>query len=417
MSANEIELTFIRCPSCKSLMPSTAVKCGMCGFDLGGEEDSFQPQQQEKKSRIRQNTFSGPIDDFAAPSVDSRENNDSSYFNPHAHIFNEPVEEPEYHEAIHREVAKQDSYVSPTSTQKYNEESQPKDREKSFFTQDERSARFDYPESSTDFDDLDSDDDSDEDEEVLDSVTERSRVQHAGGDEVDEENPVKKKRRRKRKKKKTTPQEDQAQSEATVESYESDAISAGKSVVVENSSNEVSRASFVEAKPLMTQREKPVERESFRLTEKTSTQQTSLSSTNNRATQSSQTSHKVVSASVSTQKIKGESEMLVGWFVNYSTNKKGTSFEIRLGRQFVGRQSLREDDLIIQDSAISTPHCLLQVDTYGNVMLQDLMSENGTFVKKTGESDFVQVDSSIELQHGDRVRLGSYEMVVCLIPN
>jgi hypothetical protein len=63
MSANEIELTFIRCPSCKNLMPSTAVKCGMCGFDLGGGDDVS--EEQQKKPRLRQKTFSARADELS----------------------------------------------------------------------------------------------------------------------------------------------------------------------------------------------------------------------------------------------------------------------------------------------------------------------------------------------------------------
>ena len=105
----------------------------------------------------------------------------------------------------------------------------------------------------------------------------------------------------------------------------------------------------------------------------------------------------------------------MGWLVNYAQNSAGTSIEIRSGKYFVARQRLRDDDLVIPDSAISTPHCLLKASK-GTLQIQDLMSEQGTYVKKSGSSTFVPVDEASILEHGDRIKFGAFEVVVCLVP-
>ena len=106
---------------------------------------------------------------------------------------------------------------------------------------------------------------------------------------------------------------------------------------------------------------------------------------------------------------------LVGWLVNFSQNEKGAGLEIRSGRFFIGNQRLRDGDIVISDSAVSTPHCLVQA-TRGSFQVQDLMSEQGTFVKRRGTDSFVSVVNPIKLAHGDILRLGSYEVTVILIP-
>jgi len=106
--------------------------------------------------------------------------------------------------------------------------------------------------------------------------------------------------------------------------------------------------------------------------------------------------------------------ILVGWLVSYSNNSNGFSIELRTGKFFVAKQKLREDDLIIPDSAISTPHCLIKVSK-GSLQVQDLMSENGTTVKKKGTNSYVPSDEVSAVEHGDKLKFGAYELSVCLV--
>jgi hypothetical protein len=107
---------------------------------------------------------------------------------------------------------------------------------------------------------------------------------------------------------------------------------------------------------------------------------------------------------------------LVGWLVNYDQDAKGVAGEIRSGKFFIGRQRLRKHDMVIGDSAISTPHCLMAASCSGGLVVQDLMSDQGTFIKKRGAGSFVKVQDSTKVEHGDCLRFGGYEVLVCLVP-
>ena len=42
--------------------------------------------------------------------------------------------------------------------------------------------------------------------------------------------------------------------------------------------------------------------------------------------------------------------------------------------------------------------------------------ENGTWIKKAGESDYKELVEAQPVEHGDHLRLGDFEVLVCLIP-
>jgi len=102
--------------------------------------------------------------------------------------------------------------------------------------------------------------------------------------------------------------------------------------------------------------------------------------------------------------------------VSYSNDTNGFSIELRTGKFFVAKQKLRENDLIIPDSAISTPHCLLKISR-GSLQIQDLMSEQGTYVMKKSSSSFVSSEEVEAVEHGDKLKFGAFELLVCLVPD
>ncbi len=107
---------------------------------------------------------------------------------------------------------------------------------------------------------------------------------------------------------------------------------------------------------------------------------------------------------------------LTGWFVHFSANPHGVSQEIRSGRYFISGQRLKETDLVVDHASVSTPHCVVQTSPDTGLKVQDLLSENGTFVRRVGETDYVQYSDAVEINHGDWLRIGSYEIMVCLVP-
>lgn len=106
--------------------------------------------------------------------------------------------------------------------------------------------------------------------------------------------------------------------------------------------------------------------------------------------------------------------VLVGWFVRWDGDAKGSSREIRSGRYFISGEQLRPTDLVIAEAGLSVPHCLMRAGN-GSLMIQDLMSESGTEIKRAN-GGFQSVDEACAVQHGDIVRFGDFEVMVCLLP-
>lgn len=59
MSTDSTELTFVRCSSCRSLVPAVSTRCRMCGASLDAASDES-AEQDDKSSRVRQRTMSKP---------------------------------------------------------------------------------------------------------------------------------------------------------------------------------------------------------------------------------------------------------------------------------------------------------------------------------------------------------------------
>lgn len=105
--------------------------------------------------------------------------------------------------------------------------------------------------------------------------------------------------------------------------------------------------------------------------------------------------------------------VLHGWLVNY-TDPEGVSVELREGRFFASRSSLKASDLIVDDPSVSTPHALIVVGKEG-VTIQDLMSEKGVFHRAAEGVAYSKEIDSFEVHHGDWVRLGDVEFLVSMI--
>jgi hypothetical protein len=117
--------------------------------------------------------------------------------------------------------------------------------------------------------------------------------------------------------------------------------------------------------------------------------------------------------SVDENLVEGE---LVGWFVNYERDSKGIATELRSGRFMVTQERLRSTDMLIRHDTVSTPHCMVKALSGQGIELQDLMSENGTWLKRDGESNFHKHTDPVMVGNGDIVRFGSYEVLICLVP-
>lgn len=106
---------------------------------------------------------------------------------------------------------------------------------------------------------------------------------------------------------------------------------------------------------------------------------------------------------------------LFGWLVSFE-NPDGRAIELRGGRFFITGSNIRESDLILEDQSISTPHALMSIKDRG-LMIQDLMSERGTFIRSSGDSQYRREEGIIEVEHGDWIRFGDVEFLVVVVPS
>jgi hypothetical protein len=106
---------------------------------------------------------------------------------------------------------------------------------------------------------------------------------------------------------------------------------------------------------------------------------------------------------------------LFGWFVSYE-NPDGRAIELREGKFFVTGSSIRSTDLILEDPSISTPHALMAVSADGGLVIQDLMSDRGVFVRSSGGGGYRREEGTVHVAHGDWVRFGDVEFLVIVVP-
>ena len=110
-----------------------------------------------------------------------------------------------------------------------------------------------------------------------------------------------------------------------------------------------------------------------------------------------------------------EKQSLIGWFVSYN-NQLGSSMELRSGRYFISRNQIKDHDILIDDSSVSTPHALLVLDSETGIHVQDLLSEEGVFVRRAGSAEYEQVADTEVLENGDWIRFGKVEYLLVLVP-
>lgn len=106
---------------------------------------------------------------------------------------------------------------------------------------------------------------------------------------------------------------------------------------------------------------------------------------------------------------------LFGWLVSYDKSE-GNSLELREGKFFVTRNSLKKTDLILADDSVSTPHAMITVNQELGFQLQDLMSEQGVFVKRRDAEDYDLIEDIEVIENGDWVRFGKVEYLVVFLP-
>lgn len=104
---------------------------------------------------------------------------------------------------------------------------------------------------------------------------------------------------------------------------------------------------------------------------------------------------------------------LGGFLVSYQYEPLGTFWPLATGANLVGRAGSGRPDLDvgIADGTVSTEHVSIAIDARG-VTVQDLGSRNGSALNGA----LLPPRVPTPLRHGDRLRLGSFETIVVLVP-
>jgi hypothetical protein len=109
---------------------------------------------------------------------------------------------------------------------------------------------------------------------------------------------------------------------------------------------------------------------------------------------------------------------IVGFLIGFDTEPNGEVFEIRAGRFLVtSRPTDHGEYLLIDDETISPLHAIIRATTEGKVQVLDQLSEYGTGIFRAGsEAEEDVAGTMAAVGHGDIIRFGKREFVVCLVP-
>ena len=112
-----------------------------------------------------------------------------------------------------------------------------------------------------------------------------------------------------------------------------------------------------------------------------------------------------------------EKNKLIGWLVSYEIDPKGKPFEIRVGRTLItSEKPPHNDSILLQSPDISAPHLAIKASSDHKLFIQDIFSNNGSFLVKSGTNNEVPVTTTTEVSHGDLIKIGkSTKFKVCLI--
>ena len=427
MAGEDSDLQFIRCPGCRSLVPAAATRCRMCGQLLEQRRDEDN-DQLVKKTRVRQRTMSVSEDEREALKTRAIEDGPEA-FEEDGDPF--PVEaEQEYTD----EEPELPAHVEVRGAQpgEIRREIRPRDLD---------DTRFDEESSVV------ADEDDEESDEAFDASSEGDAEDDAAGEAVGDPNgePGRKKRRRRRRKKKGAQQVQPSEPFAAPPPAAPDPVDPGPRQAPRFG---WSRPEHVEAPRAERPRSDWSRPEPERAPQREESRPFRVGQENGRPAHEPRPAPvaeeprpfiapRVEPAPVPVREAMREQPRpvevaprepagsetphratdgdLIGWLVTPDEYGRSVSRELRVGRYFVSRQRLRPTDIVFENPSISMPQCLLDATAEG-VAVQDLMSDRGTFIRRYGTEKFARVENTVQVSHGDTVRFGEFDVLVCLVP-
>ncbi|MCB0332782.1 MAG: FHA domain-containing protein [Bdellovibrionales bacterium] len=356
MSTDSTELTFVRCPSCRSLVPAVSTRCRMCGASLDTEADmqgEETPAQDEASGRVRQRTMSQGKSNLTSTAEQIREEMEE---------IDDSLEEEDLEDDLEMDSDYDDGplddplsgYIeevdeSPEPSHRATSEAQEEPAE---VLKPTRNGTAEKPQEQT------------KPAVRIESGTKRGGLSFN--------------------KKEVAPPKEvafESQVEPEYEEVEEEVVEE----IVEQRAEPIRQAPQPRQEPRREQRDSHV-----REPEK-----------------ASKPSQGVTPA-------KGPQQgRLFGWLVSYA-NPEGEAIELREGRFFVTASSLKQSDMVIEEESISTPHALVTISERG-FEVQDLMSERGVHVRGREEDTYQREEEVVTVEHGDWLRFGDVEFLVTLI--
>ena len=446
MATDTTELTFVRCPECRSLVPAMSTRCRMCGAGLGTElkPDSGNTPPSSATGRVRQKTTTtASASDFNEQVKLARADEVAP---PVEKIAKTPLDE---------FLDEDDSDLVETSPEPVEQAVEEKAAQASSAADEDEFDDFDELDDIDDIDDFEDFDDFDEPAEAVEEAYEAVETAPAAPVvEVKAETPS---MSPKKKLDSATLEEAQKKVESMGVTPQPKQLESKPRVVVEQGRGKFSKGlSFgapnrfdakqkpeqkveqkVEPKKMEQRVEQkvapkvevpvePVEIFEPEVNEQVIEQEVEMKpqmkeapvdpiveapAARPRVAQAMPTSKEGAKDAVKRGEQLGR---IFGWLVSY-VDSNGSSIELREGRFFVSSTQLRNTDLVLEDDTISTPHAMFTIGTDTGILIQDLKSDRGIFVRTADATAYRREYDTVVLQHGDWVRFGDLEFLVSVI--
>lgn len=392
MSTDSTELTFVRCPSCRSLVPAVSTRCRMCGASLeASAEQEGEDDQNTSSGRVRQRTMSQPKsdlnstaqqlrgDDADTPAEVANGSSGSAASTPAPESAPEPAAEAEAE--LEDPLGAYIEEVAPATPQTPVQ-----------------AAPVEEPPAPAPAAPVASD----ATQEVTPVVAAQAEQPQAEPDSTPSN---------------STPQ-------VTIESGarrggQKRGLSFGADKAAERAAAPAAPAQEARrpVEPEPVEEEPEVLAEDEVLLEPEAEEEVKSTRPERRKKSSKRKRSRAPKEGAGAEGVKVESAQqgrLFGWLVSYASSE-GAATELREGKFFVTGSSLKDSDLVIDDESVSTPHAMARVGVKEGLVIQDLMSESGIFVRRFEDDTYHKIDDTVTLEHGDWVRFGDVEFLVSLI--
>ena len=423
------ELTFVRCPSCRSLIPAVSTRCRMCGASLDLEEKGTKEPPKKDSNRVRQNTMSND-EERELKNIKDEINAEEEIIqeDPLSDYIDEVEMELGDEEPLEEDIGQQSKKEEDT----LNEEEPPLDE-------------IDNSNNSFDILDLDSEEDEDEDsdwlgglDEIREGEEDAEVIQDLDSDEEeqDEVESVEADLDSGVEEELDDSEEEQNLSPVDESSFEQriDEVNESKQTKVENdegvnsSKKEEMKKAFIEKAKEINELNISANKKQEKIEE---TKKRNRYENKNEKKKEKEEIYSVKSEDKTgntkininfddTKKIERSPKKtaigrLYGWLVSFN-NKNGEGIELREGKFFITRTELKDGDLVLDNPCISTPHAMVTIDPNKGFRVSDLMSDRGIFVRHKGDVTYSREEEVFTLENGDWVRFGDMEFLVTLIP-